>query len=476
MKTSKIIIRSLYGITEQELTGASVELTGKKGSGKTSVLDAIRFALTNTSRRDFIIKNGENEGEIIVETDSGLRIDRKCRAGKPNKIVLKDNGLTVPRPESFLRTVFTPLQLDPVRFISMSPAEQNRAILDLIQYDWDLETIRSWFGEIPQGVNYEQNILAVLNEIQSEEGVYFLTRQDLNRQIRVKSAFAEEIARDLPPDYDAERWENYDTAAHYEELLCRKQYNEKIADAKEREERARGKLRLLETQRDLKIESAEKEIAAERETLKNTITRFQAEIAAAEEKIRGLAVMLSDRVALIRSEYETEKLKTEQAMGVAARDGERQPMATEALTREIDEAERMKKHLNEYRRMIAMRQELRHLQARSDKLTEKIELARRLPAEILKTAKIPIEGLTVENGIPLIHGLPISNRSDGELLELCVEIALHNPAGLKMILIDGTEKLDDESRQKLYQKCREKGLQFIATRTTNDGELVVTEL
>ena len=72
--------------------------------------------------------------------------------------------------------------------------------------------------------------------------------------------------------------------------------------------------------------------------------------------------------------------------------------------------------------------------------------------------------------------MPISNRSDGELLELCVDIAIHNPSGLQIILIDGAEKLDDISRKKLYEKCKDKGLQFIATRTTNDSELLVTEL
>jgi hypothetical protein len=35
-------------------------------------------------------------------------------------------------------------------------------------------------------------------------------------------------------------------------------------------------------------------------------------------------------------------------------------------------------------------------------LTEKIELARKLPGQILKEAKIPVEGLTVKNGIPLV--------------------------------------------------------------------------
>lgn len=38
------------------------------------------------------------------------------------------------------------------------------------------------------------------------------------------------------------------------------------------------------------------------------------------------------------------------------------------------------------------------------------------------------------------------------------------------------EKLSTPLRDKLYQKCREKGLQFIATRTTDEEELTVNIL
>ena len=79
MKTTKIYIKNLFGITEKQLDGKSVEITGKNGSGKTSVLDAIRYALTNSSDRDYIIKDGSEEGEILIETDTGLSINRKKR-------------------------------------------------------------------------------------------------------------------------------------------------------------------------------------------------------------------------------------------------------------------------------------------------------------------------------------------------------------------------------------------------------------
>lgn len=150
--------------------------------------------------------------------------------------------------------------------------------------------------------------------------------------------------------------------------------------------------------------------------------------------------------------------------------------ANTALAAEVTNAEEMRKHLNEYQRMVAMQAEVQDLTDQSAELTRKIELARELPATILAEAHIPVEGLTVENGIPLINGLPISNLSDGELLELCVDISVCKPGQLEIILIDGAERLDKESRERLYAKCKAKGLQLIATRVTDSEELEVTEL
>ena len=62
------------------------------------------------------------------------------------------------------------MQLEPMKFSQMSKQEQNRMILDLIQFDWDLNWIKEQFGEIPAGVDYTQNILEELNGIQSENG------------------------------------------------------------------------------------------------------------------------------------------------------------------------------------------------------------------------------------------------------------------------------------------------------------------
>lgn len=476
MKTSKIIIKSLFGISEQEIDGKSVELTGCKGAGKTSVLDAIRYALTNSSDRDWIIKNGETEGEIIVETDSGLTIDRKARSNKADFVSVKDNGTKVTRPETFLKTIITPLQLNPVEFTQMSKDEQNRAILDLIEFQWDLNWIREQFGEIPPGVNYEQNILQVLNDIQADSGAYFQSRQDINREIRNKRAFIEGIARDIPSGYQAEKWKNYDLAGKYSELLKIKNINGEIERARAFKDNYDNKLRGLEANKQIAISAAEQAINEERDSLNTTIARLEAEIRATKDKLLNLNEKLNDKIQVAEADFEKAKAKLESDVGIANRYIYLEITPIDDFQAEINEAEEMIKHLNEYNRMVDMQEEIEDLKAKSDEYTEKIELARKLPGKILETATLPVEGLTVENGIPLINGLPVSNRSDGELLELCVDIAINNPSGLQIILIDGAEKLDDISRERLYNKCKEKGLQFIATRTTNDNELIITEI
>ncbi|MGI6168316.1 MAG: AAA family ATPase [Christensenellales bacterium] len=476
MKITKIKIRNLFGIKETELDGRNVEVTGTNGTGKTSVIDAIRLALTNDSERDYVIKQGENEGEVLIETDTGLYINRKKRTGKADYKSIKDGGKDVQGPEAMLKTLFTPLQIDPVAFIQMDKKEQNRLILDLIEFDWDLDWIIEQFGELPRDVNYEQNILQVLNDIQSEDGYYYKTRQDINRDLRNKRAFVEEIAETIPSGYDAEKWESYDLGDTYRRIEQAKVLNGRIERAKIFKDSYDNKVRGYEAEKEIAISAEKDKIASERDELTSLIERSKAEIKAAEDKLKGLDGKLEDKVALAESQYKEKIAKLDSDVKTADEYIDKKPVDTTADEEEVKTAEAMKKHLNEYRRMKSLEEDCDLLKAESEELTGKIELARNLPGQILEEATLPVEGLTVEDGVPLINGLPVSNLSEGEKLKLCVDVALSKPNNLQIILIDGAERLSDENREKLYKKCKDKGLQFIATKTTNDSEMEVRYL
>ncbi|WP_109732312.1 AAA family ATPase [Faecalicatena orotica] len=476
MKIKKIRIKNMYGITEYEGDGKSIELDGTNGAGKSSVIDAIRYALTNKSDRKYIVRNGETEGEILIETDNGLRINRKARTNQVDYKSVKKDGREVGSPESFLKDIFSPLQLSPVEFMEKSEKEQNAIILDMIQYDWNLQTIREWFGEIPDWVSYDQNILQVLNDIQSEKGAYFQNRQDVNRDIRNKRSFIEDIADSIPAGYEAEKWENMNLSELYMKIEKIRKENEEIQKAKQVIESRDNKVRKYEADREIALAALDRELSAEKERLVKDNEQLQAQLKANQEKLNGMAERKQDKTAVINKTYESEVAKYNAMVDEYKEISDKEIQDYSKLQEEAEHAEEMKSHLKEYERMISLQTDVENLRQESEDLTNKIEKARTLPGEILETAVIPIAGLTVKNGIPLINGLPISNLSDGEKLDLCIDVAIQKPNGLQIILIDGVEKLSTKMRNELYQKCKDRGLQFIATRTTDDEDLTVIEL
>lgn len=482
MKITKIQIKNLFGIQELTLDGKNAEFDGTNGVGKSSVLDAIRYALENKSNRDMIIHKGAEEGEIVIETNTGLSIHRKVREGKADYKSIKQDNHDIQKPEAFLDSIFSPLQLNPVEFTQMTRQEQNRAILSLIEFDWDLDWIKKQFGEIPQGVDYDQHILKVLDDIQSEKGNYYKRRQDINREILHKKEFRAQIAKSLPDGYDEAKWKNYDFNERYTELTRKKENNARIARAKVFYEGYEAKVRAAQAERDSQIISEKQFVEDERKNLESKIERYKHEIELAESQLKTVDSGLESKIAAIRANYEAQKAKIDKDNAIAADWSTRQVEDITDLQEEVSTATEMIKHLTEAERLHDIDSEMDDLMDSSEMLTEKINLARELPAEILKTAKIPVEGLTVVDGEPRIDRgkgpLPISNLSEGEQLELCVDVALSksNNNGLNLVLIDGIEKLSEANRERLYSKCKELGLQYIATRTTDDNELKVVYL
>lgn len=478
MKISKLKIENLYGIEQLELDGKSIELTGTNGAGKSSVLDAIRLALTNNSKRKYIVKNGETEGRVLVKLDDGTTIDRKKRTDKSDYKSIKDeNGNEINSPETFLKDIFTPLQLEPVEFLSMSEKEQNRILLNLIEFNKDKkEFIQEKFGEIPSWVNYDDSILEILNQLQSKEGQYYQNREDINRQIRNGIAIINDIAKDIPEGYDAEKWRNFTLSDKYEELNKDKEYNAKIDKSIAYKEDYNNKIKQIETIENNTLLQIEKDKSEEKNKITTEMQELKNRIELLQKDLENIDVKYEKTIAETKSETIAEKAKLDENIKVANEWANKEKINTEMLENELKIAEEMKGHLNEYDRMKEMQKKVDNFNIISETLTNKIELARTLPGEILKEVNIPVKNLTVENGIPLVNNLTISNLSEGEKLQLCVDVTLSNNNNLKLILIDGTEKLSEENRNKLYDICKEKGLQVIATRTTDNPELNIIEL
>ena len=280
----------------------------------------------------------------------------------------------------------------------------------------------------------------------------------------------------LPAAYDAERWEAYDLPGKYKELTNAETYNSQISRAQAFSDSFSGKMRGYEADMEIAISGHRKAIDAERADINAAIARLKAEIKANEDKLNSLDSKLADKEAIEQAEYEKRVAQLQKDMGIATEYVSRKPIDTKPLKEEITLAEKMRELLPNYRRMVMLQEEVTKLEAESNELTQKIELARNLPGEILANAEIPVAGLSVKDGVPFINGMPVSNLSEGEQLDLCIDVALSKRSGLQLVLIDGIEKLSESNRNRVYQKCKDNGIQFIATRTTDEGDLQVVTL
>lgn len=473
MKIKAIKIKNSFGISEIELTDKSLELIGNNGTGKSSILDAIKLGLTNESNRPFIVKKGEKESEIFIEMNDGLTIDRKKRENKSDYKSIKKDNVEISSPESFLKEIFTPLQLNPVEFLSMSEKEQNKILLNLIKFDKDKkEFIKQNFGELPSWVDYDNSILEILNRLQDKNGGYYQAREDVNRQIKAGNAIIQDILKDIPENYDKNKWRNYNLSEKYAELNKSKDYNFKIDKSINYKENYYNTVNGLKGELDSKLAEIFINKSKERDNITTKIEELKKQIASYEKDLENLDNKYDVENVKAQAEYDKKVAEMNDNIKIANEWAAKEHKDVDSLSEELAYAEKMIKHLNEFERAENKKVEVDNLVKTSQSLTDKIELARNLPGVILSEAELPIKSLSIENGIPLINGLPISNLSEGEKLRLCVEVTLSKENNLKLILIDGVEKLSKTNREELYKICKENGIQVISTRTADKEELI----
>jgi energy-coupling factor transporter ATP-binding protein EcfA2 len=114
-----------------------IEITGKNGAGKSSILDSIVMALTGgKSIPEKPIKSGKDKGKIVLD----LGMYQITRSFTPDNSYLKIetvDGSTIKSPQKFLDELVGSISFDPLDFINRDQKEQRRVLLELIGVNVD---------------------------------------------------------------------------------------------------------------------------------------------------------------------------------------------------------------------------------------------------------------------------------------------------------------------------------------------------
>ncbi|MCC5465571.1 AAA family ATPase [Pelosinus baikalensis] len=546
MKINAIEINKFIGIDILRYNPGNLTVfIGPKGSGKSSALEAVETAVSNTKRRTEVIRHGSDEATIFVKTDTGLEIDRRIRDNKADYLKLRQEGQGIKSTESELRKYVSGDIFRPLDFIDMSPQEQTKIILSMIKMQYSDKEINGWFGEdvdVLSNINTSKHLLQILRDIESAK---YKEREEVNREIKSLEIDVKNIEAALPANYNGEEWKVLKVQDYYNKVAEAQKTNNLIAEAerlqtgitdkieslKTTAEGAKSKIQMkfTEQRQDLKdiidlsknkIEKAQNTIDSSTSKLTieqhNLTTKMNDEIAAIKEKYANLGIQLvkeinkenteqqeiisqqNQRIAAKEqeitslSDLEKQELKAEDTATESAIEKENLRVGTatewlknhqvtdiEPLQVEADKVANMQSYLREWDRMLDIRDgKLATKKAYSDTLTNLINVARNKPAELLKQHKLPIDGISVdENSMIRINGTLLDGLSDGEKLEAAFKIALQRMGEMRIIFLDGFEKLNKTEQDKIADICEDNDIQAFVTITkdTESGEFEIKE-
>lgn len=146
MKIIEFRSENVKGIKAIEITPGDgvVEITGKNGAGKSSILDAIWLALGGKDASKDVttaLRNGEDSGCSYLDLGT-LKVRRDWKSGVTSKVTVKTvtNGVeaTVGQAQTTLDNLRA-LTLDPERFIQLPAKDQRDALLGILDLGIDLD-------------------------------------------------------------------------------------------------------------------------------------------------------------------------------------------------------------------------------------------------------------------------------------------------------------------------------------------------
>ncbi|KAF0102182.1 MAG: hypothetical protein FD144_2617 [Rhodospirillaceae bacterium] len=372
--------------------GNLVEIRGRNAQGKSSVLDAIWWALAGAGniQADPIRKGQER---AVVKLDLGdlivTRTFTKQEDGSFRTSIAVENGegARYPSPQRMLDELLGSLTFDPLAFARMKPKEQFDALK----------------GFVP-GIDFAN--IEGLNRADFEK------RTAINRRVKELNAQAQAIA--IPEALPTER---VDDSALVAEIADVGNFNAQID---------------LRADRRTQVANSIKGLLADAQQNREEITELQAKIDHLQKEI---------------SDYDRAREELEKKLADAPPLEEKKDAAE--VTRRLEEAKRTNALIDQATRRTQLQEQAKAAQAEADALTARIEARDKAKVEAIAAAKLPIDGLGFGDEAITLYGLPFEQASDAERLRASCAIAMASNPKLRVIRVRDGSLLDEDGMRLL---------------------------
>lgn len=424
MRIVKIQIDNILGLEHLDIApGALTVVEGANGTGKTSVLEAIKAGLGG-GRDATLLRRGAKEGQVVLLLDDGTEITKRVKEDGATTAVVKHPTFgAIAKPQSYLDKLADALSVNPIAFLAAPPAKRAAWLLEVLPSKvTDEDLSKAGVTALPPAS------ADGLQRIEAARKAAYDERTGVNRTAKEKKATIAQLEAALPPDSGVDPRQEATTA-------------EQDASKLNRELGARlDKARSDEAQ-DTATVNAETDAA---------IRKLEAQRAQDLAAIRAKATAQRDEAA---AEIQP-KIDEATARAAAAR--------TRAERYAADQ--RSRTFINDHKEAVAA------LEENAGHLTATLEKLDTLKATAL--ANLPIKGVEVRDGEVYVEDIPFDRVNRARQIRVALNVARLRAGQLGLVCVDGLEALDAETFAQFEKAAEKSGLQFVVNRVT-EGPLTV---
>ncbi len=438
-------------VVEIRPNGNLVQITGKNGNGKSSVLDGIWAIFGGKDAcPPMPIRRGQERAVLRLETGE-LILTRTFKRTNGDEYTTSltaesPDGGKYKSPQGMLDALLGSLTFDPLAFARMKPRDQFDQLRRFVP-DVDFEAI----------------------ERQNKGD--FDRRTEVNRFYEQENSAANAIVvPDGTPD------ELVDEDALVAELAAAGEHNADV----ERRRANRDQARQMIAQARLLADQSADQIRLETQRLKGERDR---EVASLEEQIRALQARIdaAKQSCVAKIAAETERLTREAEQGrsdaaalearLAAAGDLPEPKDIPALQRTIEDARIRNAAVRKFLDRRAHERRAAELKEKADALTAAIAGRNTEKAARIAAAQMPVEGISFGDGVVLLNGVPFEQGSDAEQLRASIAIAMALNPKLRVLRIRDGSLLDEDSLQLVAQMAEERDFQVWIERVDGSGKI-----
>lgn len=498
MKITKLEIKAFRGIRDLSITvppeGAIV--AGGNAKGKSSVLKAITAAIAGQGIGPDAVRVGADKAEILIDLDA-IKVRRSITRAGSTLTVKNAEGDAWSKPQTRLNELFGTAGLDALSFFLAEPKERRKLVMEALPVTVTAEDVARWAPgatKIAGRVSLEGHGLEVLERLHK---TFYDVRAEVNRAAKEARAAATAALSFPPGPDDAPALEdaakaNTEAGQALVELQARdgaaRKAKEASASSRARIEDLRARAVAAEAvaaagPKPEEIEGAKLVVTKAKkayEEAKKIAEELAKAVLAAEDHYSAVwardgAAAAEDKVAI-----DLRKQAAEIDASLADLDAMAVPEDEIAAARTwLDKTVSLLEDAKAAAAALASQENADRLAARATKIegdaAEVDEIVRRLateaPQELAKRSAL-IPGLGIDGEAITLDGVSIDSLSGAEQMRFAVDLCRRLNANAKILVVDGLERLDDDSLEAFVAAATADGWQLIGTRVSK-GELVI---